>query len=93
MAIFTLFSDVVEISITAAAWKAVTVPSNVNVSKFIAKCRDNASFLIKKDNAASRYITIPLSISGNVNPETNRTLFYVKGTTTTTFEVLLQRKP
>lgn len=89
----TLYSDIVEVSITAAAWKAVQVPSQVNASAFIAKCRDNASFLVKKDNAASRYMTVPLSISGRIDPESDRTLFYVKGTTTTTLEVLLQRKP
>jgi len=89
----TLFSDIVEVSITAAAWKAVQIPSNTNAAKFLAKCRDNSSFLIKKDNAASRYITVPLSLAGNIDSEADRTLFYVKGTTTTTFEVLLQRKP
>ena len=49
--------------------------------------------LIKADDAATRYMSVPTSISGDIDPETDRTLFYVKGTTTTTLEVLLQRKP
>lgn len=88
----TLYSDIVEVSITAAAWSRVQVPSDISAEAFIAKCRDNSSFLLKKDNAATRYITVPLSISGALGPSVDKTLFYVKGTTTTTFELLLQRK-
>lgn len=89
----TLYSDIVEVSINASAWVPVQIPSQTNAAAFIAKCRDNASFLVKKDNASTRYMTIPTSLSGDIDPETDRTLFYVKGTTTTTLEVLLQRKP
>lgn len=89
----TLLSDIVEVSINASGWEPVQVPSQTNAAKFLAKCRDNSSFLVKKEESASRYMTVPLSLAGNIDPETDRTLFYVKGTTTTTLEVLLQRKP
>ena len=88
----TLYSDIVEVSITAAAWTAVQVPNDVSAVAFIAKCRDNSTFLVKVNNLATRYMTVPTSLSGDINQKTDSTLFYVKGTTTTTLEVLLQRK-
>ncbi len=88
----TLFSDILEVSISASGWTAVTVPNTVSAKSFLAKCRDSAAFLVKIDNDATRYITVPSSLSGDIDPAADNALFYVKGTTTTTLEVLLKRE-
>ncbi len=88
-----LYSDVIEVSITAATWAAVTVPSTVNARAFMAKCRDNSQFKVSPYANGSKYITVPLSFEDEIDEAgVGATLFYVQGTTTTTLEVLLRNK-
>lgn len=88
----SLYSDVIEVSISAAGFVAVTIPSQTNAKSFLAKARDNSSFLVSNESDGDGYITIPLAFSDTLDNETDATLFYVKGTTSTTLEVLLRRK-
>jgi len=87
----SLIVGVVETSISAAEWTAITVPSTVSANAFIGKCRDGASFLISNESNGSGYMTIPLSIKGNLPQSADNIVFYVKGTSTTTFELALIR--
>lgn len=87
----SFIGDVVNTNISAAAWTAISVPTNISANEFIGKCRDNASFLISNESDGSGYATIPLSIKGTLPNSTDRILFYVKGTSTTVFELILKR--
>lgn len=86
-----LYSDVIEVSITAATWQPVTLPSTASARAFMAKCRNNSQFKVSPYANGSKYITIPLSFEDEIDEAgVSSTLFYVQGTTTTTLEVLLR---
>lgn len=88
----SLYSDVLNISITASGWTAVSITGYPAARAFLAKARDNSQFLISNESDGSGYISIAHAFADEIDPGADKILFYVKGTTTTTLEVLLRRK-
>lgn len=79
---------VLEVSITADGFVAVTLPAATFCKKVIVTARDGASWLISE--AGTAYATIPAAyvLHMDIVGDPAQVLFYAKGTSTTTLEVI-----
>ena len=82
----TSITSIIETSITAAGFVAVTLDAPCK-SIFITT-RDAADFLISNVSAGTTYSTIPGSLAMDFTGESGQIVMYVKGTSSTTLEVL-----
>ena len=81
--------DVLEVSISVAlGFVAVTLPAATFCKKVIVTARDGASWLISE--AGTSYATIPAAyvLHMDIVGDPAQILFYAKGTSTTTLEVI-----
>lgn len=81
--------DVLEVSITAAAFVAVTIPATIYPKSIYITTRDQSNFLLSNESDGNGYATIPSGFGIDLAPEASEIIFYAKGTTTTTLEVIL----
>ncbi len=81
--------DVMEVSITAASFVAVTIPASIYPKSIYVTTRDQTNFLLSNDSGGAGYATIPSGFGIDLAPEAEEIIFYVQGTSTTTLEVIL----
>lgn len=81
--------DIVEVSITAGGWVAVTIPASIYPKSIYITTRDQANFLLSNDSGGSGYATIPSGFGIALAAEAEEIIFYAKGVTSTTLEVIL----
>ena len=80
---------VLEVSITAAGFVAVSLSSTQFCKAIFVGTRDNSNWLLSDVSAGTTYKTMRSDTGINIVGSASETLFYVKGTTTTTLEVIL----
>ena len=86
----TTVKNVLEFSISVAlGWVEIVLGSTDTCKSILVTSRDGANFQLSHLSAGTRYSTIPGVMSMNIAKASSRTLFYVKGTSTTTLEVIL----
>ena len=80
--------DILEVSIAATGFVAVTLPAATFCKKVIVTARDGASWLISE--AGTSYATIPAAyvLHMDIVGDPAQVLFYAKGTSTTVLEVI-----
>ena len=76
------------VSIDASTWTAVTAPSGVEANRLLATTRDGANFLVSPNANGSNYVTVRAPLSCRIPNISKTNMFYVKGTSTTTLEIL-----
>lgn len=76
-----------EVSITAAAFADVTLPANTSCKTMYLTTRDGADFLLSVDD--TKYSTLPSGIAIDLAALAGDTPFAVKGSSSTTLEVML----
>lgn len=79
---------VLEVSIGSGSWAEVAVPSGIDCKRVIMEARDGADFQVSHLAAGSAYITLS-RLDVEVSRLEGQTIAYVKGTTSTTLEVLI----
>lgn len=84
-----LIEDVLEVAITASSFVAVAAPSGVETKSIYITTRDQSNFLLSNESDGNGYATIPSGFGIDFASESGETLFYAKGTSTTTLEVIL----
>jgi len=81
--------DTLEVSISAAGWVAVALGASQHCKAIYVKTRDDEPWLLSAQSAGTRYTTLTGDLGIDMVADPSVTLFYVKGTTTTTLEVIL----
>ena len=83
--------EILEVSITAGGWVAVTLGATDFCKSVRVTTRDNASFLISTESDGTPYATIPADwvLTFDLVGDPSQVLFYAKGTSSTTLEVIL----
>ena len=81
--------DTLEVSISAAGFVAVTLGAAQHCKAIFVKTRDDTSWLISAQSAGTRYATMTGDLGIDIVGDPDEILFYVKGTSTTTLEVIL----
>jgi len=84
----TEISGVLNVSISAASFAAVTLGS-VSCKAIFVTTRDGADWLLSDILAGTTYATLPSGIGIDIAGGEGQTLFFAKGTSTTTLEVIL----
>ena len=81
--------DTKEVSISAAGWVAVTLGTTDHCKSIFVRTRDGAEWYLSAQSGGTRYLTIARDFSMDLVADPSETIFYAKGSTTTTLEVLL----
>ena len=81
--------DTLEVSISAAAYVSVALGASQHCKSIFIKTRDGANWLLSAQSAGTRYATIAGDLGIDITANPSGVLFYAKGTTTTTLEVIL----
>jgi hypothetical protein len=76
----------IETAITAAGFVAVTL--NTSCKGIHVSTRDAADFLISNVSAGTTYATLKSGMYMDIHGDSGKILFYVKGTSSTTLEVI-----
>jgi len=85
----TKLVDIIEVSITAAGFVAVTMPASSSCKSMFLTTRDAAGFLLSNSAAGTKYATLSSGVAIDMALQAADVPFYVKGTSSTTLEVLL----
>ena len=82
---------IVEVSISAAGFLAVTVPATVYPKEVYLATRDAASFLLSNVSVGTTYITLPADtfFRFKIAAEPTDVICYIQGTTTTVLEAMM----
>lgn len=81
--------DTLEVSISAAGYVSVALGADQHCKSIFVKTRDNTSWLISAQSAGTRYATMTGDLGIDLIADPDEILFYVKGTSSTTLEVIL----
>lgn len=81
--------DTLEVVISDADFVTVQLGAAQHCKSIFVKTRDNASWLLSAQSAGTRYATMTGDLGIDLIAMESEILFYAKGTTTTTLEVIL----
>ena len=81
--------DILNESITTAGWTAITIPANIYPKSMYITTRDQSNFLFSHLAAGTRYSTLPSGFGIDFAADAEETVFYIKGTSPTTIEIIL----
>ena len=84
-----LIGSVIEVSITAASFVAVTIPAGIYSKRVYFTTRDAAAFQISAVSAGTTYASIASGFWLDITANPTDIICYVKGTSTTTLEVIV----
>jgi len=80
--------EIIEVSITAAGFVACTMPADSSCKSIFVTTRDAADILLSHLSAGTRYATLASGFAIDIAAVAADVLFYVKGTSSTTLEIL-----
>jgi len=87
-----LYPGIINTEINADDWTAIEIPSGAKgFSGFKAQTRDNSIFYVSDSDAGTNRWTAIVDFSDIITSPVGSPLFYVKGTSSTTLEVLLRK--
>lgn len=81
--------DVLEVAITTGGWVPVTVPTGIYTKAIYITTRDGANFNLSNEPDGDGYATIPSGFGIGLASDSEEIIFYAKGTSSTTLEVIL----
>lgn len=82
-------TDVLNTDITSAGFVSIIVPSAGEAKTIYITTRDGEDWLLSNESNGDGYATLPSGFSINISLRANQRIFYAKGTTSTTLEVIL----
>ncbi len=87
-----LIPGIINTAVDASSWTAINTPAGVGkFNKLVVRMRDSSSFCISDSADGTNYIGIGVEIEIDVNTPVGNPLFYIKGTSSTTTEILLRK--
>jgi len=84
-----IIEDVLEIAITAGGWVAVNVPADIYTKAVYITTRDGADFNLSNESDGDGYATLNSGFGIDLAKKPEENICYVRGTSTTTLEVIL----
>lgn len=85
----TKIEGVLNVSISSASFTAVQLGASQSCKAIFVTTRDAADWLLSNVSAGTTYATLINGIGIDIAGSPEQILFYVKGTSTTTLEVIL----